>query len=95
LNFFQIFSNFFIFFSFFEIFDFFEKFYNFLDKENYQDKTKLSLNVFEDFEKQTSWQSYTTLLITDIKNVADKKELLASKKTGEKTRTLSRVFSKK
>jgi hypothetical protein len=34
--------------------------------ENYNDKSKLSQNVFDDFEKQTSWQSYTTLLITDI-----------------------------
>ena len=37
-----------------------------LEKEIYYDKQKLSDNVFEDFEKQTSWQSYTTLLITDI-----------------------------
>ncbi len=34
--------------------------------ENYHDKKKLAASVFEDFEKQTSWQSYTTLLITDI-----------------------------
>ena len=34
--------------------------------ENYYDPNKLSLNVFDDFEKQTSWQSYTTSLITDI-----------------------------
>lgn len=34
--------------------------------ENYNDKAKLSANVFEDFENQTAWQSFTTLLITDI-----------------------------
>ncbi len=45
--------------------------------ENYYDKSKLSLNVFEDFEKQTSWQSYTTLLITDISHLEKDKDLLA------------------
>jgi len=42
--------------------------------ENYNDKKKLSLNVFDDFEKQTSWQSYTTLLITDIDNLNEGKK---------------------
>jgi hypothetical protein len=36
--------------------------------ENYNDINKLSARVFEDFEKQTSWQSYTTLLIADIRD---------------------------
>jgi hypothetical protein len=39
-----------------------------INQENYNDAEKLSRKVFEDFEKQTSWQSYTTLLITDIVN---------------------------
>lgn len=43
-----------------------------LELENYNDKNKLSANVFEDFEKQTAWQSFTTLLITDI--VSDNNE---------------------
>jgi len=42
--------------------------------ENYADINKLSARVFEDFEKQTSWQSYTTLLIADIKD--EKKDKL-------------------
>ena len=42
---------------------------------NYNDINKLSERVFEDFEEQTSWQSYTTLLIADIKDEKkDKKE---------------------
>jgi hypothetical protein len=54
------------------------KIYLKLAVENYNDKAKLSVNVFEDFEKQTSWQSYTTLLITDIVNdKIDRKEFLA------------------
>ena len=36
-----------------------------LKLENYSDKDKLALNIFEDFEKQESWQSYTTLLFAD------------------------------
>jgi hypothetical protein len=43
-----------------------------LELENYNDVNKLSANVFDDFEKQTSWQSYTTLLITDINMRTDK-----------------------
>jgi deoxyhypusine synthase len=53
----------------------------FLEKENYYDKEKLSVNVFDDFEKQTSWQSFTTLLITDIANegIAEKKNTFLNK----------------
>ena len=61
--------------------------------ENYQDKGKLSLNVFEDFEKQTSWQAYTTLLITHVDNMNDKKDILMTKnRTG--TNTLAKTLSK-
>jgi len=39
-----------------------------LRNENYFDKGKLALNIFEDFEKQECWQSYTTLLFADLSN---------------------------
>jgi len=32
----------------------------------YSNPNKLKDNIFADFEKQESWQSYTTLLFTDI-----------------------------
>lgn len=42
--------------------------------ENYSEGNKLAMNIFEDFEKQESWQSYTTLLFADLSKVeADKK----------------------
>ncbi len=41
--------------------------------EMYSDKEKLKANIFEDFEKQESWQSYTTLLFADI-TIDDKKK---------------------
>jgi hypothetical protein len=41
--------------------------------ENYTDKDKLKVNIFEDFEKQESWQSYTTLLFADIRDDNDNK----------------------
>ena len=35
----------------------------------------LALNIFEDFEKQESWQSYTTLLFADLSKIeSDKKK---------------------
>lgn len=42
-------------------------FFMILGLENYREKDKLKANIFEDFEKQESWQSYTTLLFADIK----------------------------
>lgn len=48
--------------------------------ENYHDNDKLTMNVFEDFEKQTSWQSFTTLLITDIGNFSEDSKLQAQRK---------------
>jgi len=51
----------------------------------YSDKEKLKKNIFEDFEKQESWQSYTTLLFADINTQNDKtvtkKESCATKDT--------------
>jgi len=41
--------------------------------EMYSDKEKLKRNIFEDFEKQESWQSYTTLLFADISTLDQKK----------------------
>jgi len=46
------------------------------------DKKKLSACVFDDFEKQTSWQSYTTLLITDIVNDNPNEKREQAGKTG-------------
>lgn len=42
--------------------------------ENYSEKNKLALNIFEDFEKQESWQSYTTLLFADLSKIDDDKK---------------------
>jgi hypothetical protein len=42
--------------------------------ENYNNANKLSMSVFDDFEKQTSWQSYTTLLVTDVNMKNDSKK---------------------
>jgi len=39
-----------------------------LKSENYVDKNKLVQNIFDDFEKQECWQSYTTLLFADLSN---------------------------
>jgi len=43
-----------------------EKLLREIRNENYSDKSKLAMNVFEDFEKQESWQAYTTLLFADL-----------------------------
>jgi hypothetical protein len=48
--------------------------FNFLEMENYNNANKLSMSVFDDFEKQTSWQSYTTLLVTDVNMKNDSKK---------------------
>ena len=46
-----------------------------VEGENYSEKDKLALNIFEDFEKQESWQSYTTLLFADLSKIeSDKKK---------------------
>jgi len=48
----------------------------------------LAANIFEDFEKQESWQSYTTLLFADIStdfNAMDSKN--SPSKKGVKTLT--------
>jgi len=34
--------------------------------EGYMDKENLKRNIIQDFEKQESWQSYSTLLFADI-----------------------------
>ena len=39
-----------------------------LGNENYSEQGKLALNIYDDFEKQESWQSYTTLLFADLGN---------------------------
>lgn len=71
-------------------------FIKYLEEENYYDKQKLTLNVFEDFEKQTSWQSYTTLLITDIDVINDKKEILGATRNLTGTKNFgSKTFNKK
>jgi len=63
--------------------------------EQYTEKDKLALNIFEDFEKQESWQSYTTLLFADLSKIeADKKKdderyLGGTKKIG-KTSTMKK-----
>lgn len=49
----------------------------------YSDKDKLKLNIFNDFEKQESWQSYTTLLFADINTKNDIKTF--TKNNGGKT----------
>ena len=46
----------------------------------YSDKEKLKQNIFEDFEKQESWQSYTTLLFADINTREDKSTKKVCKK---------------
>ncbi len=49
--------------------------------ENYTDQDKLKKNIFQDFEKQESWQSYTTLLFADIKPNSETNEKEGNKKS--------------
>ena len=50
----------------------------------------MALNIFEDFEKQESWQSYTTLLFADLtKNPEENKKVDPNKKLG-KTATIKK-----
>jgi len=44
-----------------------------LRHENYSDIKKLCANVYEDFEKQECWQSYTMLLFSDLGKDPEKK----------------------
>lgn len=37
-----------------------------IESENYKDNNKLAMDVFEDFERQESWLSYSTLLFADV-----------------------------
>jgi hypothetical protein len=50
------------------------------EHDNYSDKEKLALNIFEDFEKQESWQSYTTLLFADLTKVEQANEIKEKKR---------------
>jgi len=53
--------------------------------EHYNDSNKLQKNIFEDFEKQESWQSYTTLLFADLSKKEDiEKEKLTLNSTTKK-----------
>jgi len=47
--------------------------------EKFTDSQKLAMNIFDDFGKQDSWQSYTTLLVADAEVNKDKKEKLEKK----------------
>ena len=42
--------------------------------EKFNDSEKLAKNIFDDFGKQDSWQSYTTLLVADAEVNKDKKK---------------------
>jgi len=64
--------------------------------ENYSEKDKLARNIFEDFEKQESWQSYTTLLFADLSKIEADKKKIGDNINNAKTigRTISGVVRK-
>jgi hypothetical protein len=45
-----------------------------IGREMYLNKDKLRDNIFKDFEKQESWQSYTTLLFAELNTNMQKKK---------------------